>query len=998
MARTLFAWVLITALMSLEPAHARPGMGGSYSSGSSSSSSGSSSSSSSSSRSGGYSSSSSSSGSNSSTSSSSSSRPRTKSPEEIRRDRHPAILDGSKLLAAELTVEPTGMLRVREKLRFDGSSLKGKDPGDWEGLRFEPRHGISHPGGWIPRLPHADRGDINGFAEGRLGIPADALARGISGRETTWSSVPVTDKPSLFLSKYGILPEKLMRGEAPLDLETDLLYSPGFSEQPEFTEIAFRYHLPLGGDGAPAEVLLNLSGAQGVELLGGRVKFQGGSRSKPRPVAALTLSQSGMAQLRVPSFASYREADEETAVHDLILILKVRAPAGGWESPGRYIHLERSVREKYHYVSQPPEESPITFDRKAWVRVLNGGVLEFAVEVSANRSFEEDEKDQLLLGTIESPLKLNPGILDPQEWLGTSLPGDIERSFSRTADGRPQWKVSGWLYGNWTDAAPGAPGVLSLIQWSVPGLKEIGYQQNGYSEIVLEFEDPAVLAMLRQAHSRGELRLELPSRTCLDAGPGDSCHPGELLSPELSVGSLQFSERGLSLRTPFGSRWSSGFVLGLPLANPTVFGMTYIRKLFSEEHPSFGDRTRASITSAKRLIVLIFGIPLCVLIAAGVIVGMRLAKRNQFSQTVSAVERLLQREDPSFSWKEFSGRVEQSAELLMTSWSEGRLERVRHFLSAGLFERFNTQLRLLREVDQVKNCVSDFKLVGLLPVGLETDCGYQTIHVRISASIKDVTVPTSAPQTTVGKALKEARATHFEEVYSFTRKLGSRTQSGRDPVVKHECPSCGAVAALSHASVRCEHCGVIFNSGEHDWVLSEITQMVEWKGTAARGGGADIHSGLVEDQASVIFWRLLASGAGLKGADAQLARVLPEGLSGSALLGSLQGAHSIPVVGSLDLMDFKDDPSGKAARFEVRWSSRQLTPRKDSMSLHRRSELGVHFSPEALESARGFQDESDCRGCGAPPTAEDSQLKCPWCGTQRQERSSSLRFESLKQL
>jgi|GEM_PF-4813741 len=991
MARTLFAWILITALMPLEAAHARPGMGGSYSSGSSSSGS---SSSSSSSRSGGYS------GSSHSSGSSKESRPRTKTPEEERQDRHPEILYGSSLVSAELTVEPTGMLRVREKLRFDGSSLNGKESWTWEGLRYEPRHDIPYQGGWIPRLPHADRGDINGFAVGKLGMPANAFARGLTGLATSWSPIPVTDKPSLYLSKYGIISETIGSSKSSLDVETDLLYSPGFSEQAEFTEIAFRYQLPryFGADQLPADAVLAISGIDSVELLGGRCKEVGGSRSKPRPVMPLTLVGAGTAQLKIPSFASYRDADEQTAVHEVILILKVRAPAGGWKSPGRYSHLERSTRDKYRYASAPPVEEPISFHRKARLRILENGVIEVEAEVIADRPFEEDEKDQLILSTLESPLKLNPGFLDPQSSLGISLPGDIKSGFTRTSDGRPRWTVSGWLYGNWTDAAPGPSGVQSLIRWYAPALKEFGGRQPGETDILLEFEDPAILAKLRDLQGRGELRLEVSSATCLSRRPDEDCRVEELLSPDLKVGSLDFQERGLSFRLPPGSHWASGFVIGLPFTNPTTFGLTYLEKLFSEEHPSSGDRIRSDISGAKRVIVLVFAAPGGLALMVALFLGLRSMRKKRASETTSVIEQVIRREDPAFSWGDFSGRVERSSSLLMASWSEGRLERSRHFLSAGLYERFNTQLRLLREVDQVKNCVSDFKLKGLLPVGLETDCGYQTLHVRLSASIKDVTVPVSSHQGTVAKALQDARTTIFEEVYSFTRKLGSRTQPGRDPVGKHECPSCGAVATLSHSSVRCEHCGVIFNSGEHDWVLSEITQMVEWKTPAPRGGHGDIHSGLVEDQAAVIFWRLLAAGAGLKGADTQVGRVLPEGASAASLLGNLQGAHSIPVVGSLDLTAAQSAGDARSARFEIRWSSRQISPRKEAESRHRRSELAVHFFPEPAGGTRGFQDESDCGGCGAPPSGERTVGKCPWCGTAQDGKSPSLQVISFREI
>ena len=67
----------------------------------------------------------------------------------------------------------------------------------------------------------------------------------------------------------------------------------------------------------------------------------------------------------------------------------------------------------------------------------------------------------------------------------------------------------------------------------------------------------------------------------------------------------------------------------------------------------------------------------------------------------------------------------------------------------------------------------------------------------------------------------------YEEVWSFLRKRGSKSKNGV-PALEGRCPNCGADLPVSDV-VRCEYCKAVVNSGEHDWVLAEITQPEEWR-------------------------------------------------------------------------------------------------------------------------------------------------------------------------
>ena len=73
---------------------------------------------------------------------------------------------------------------------------------------------------------------------------------------------------------------------------------------------------------------------------------------------------------------------------------------------------------------------------------------------------------------------------------------------------------------------------------------------------------------------------------------------------------------------------------------------------------------------------------------------------------------------------------------------------------------------------------------------------------------------------------------------SRTRRSGrwcagrARRASRRASQVGQACPNCGAPLAGGE-TIKCRYCGALVCSGEHDWVLAEITQLVRVAADAA---------------------------------------------------------------------------------------------------------------------------------------------------------------------
>ena len=107
-------------------------------------------------------------------------------------------------------------------------------------------------------------------------------------------------------------------------------------------------------------------------------------------------------------------------------------------------------------------------------------------------------------------------------------------------------------------------------------------------------------------------------------------------------------------------------------------------------------------------------------------------------------------------------------------------------------------------------------------VAYESDRFFDTIHVRVVASCVDYTVDLESGKKVSGSKQSES----FTEYWSFLRRPGVKTLE-KPGAVEGFCPNCGAQLQVSDRT-ECVSCNAMINSGEYDWVLSEITQASEW--------------------------------------------------------------------------------------------------------------------------------------------------------------------------
>jgi predicted lipid-binding transport protein (Tim44 family) len=159
--------------------------------------------------------------------------------------------------------------------------------------------------------------------------------------------------------------------------------------------------------------------------------------------------------------------------------------------------------------------------------------------------------------------------------------------------------------------------------------------------------------------------------------------------------------------------------------------------------------------------------------------------------------------------------------LIQESWSNKNLKRMRRFISDGVYQRFNAQFAMMNLLDQT-NMISDVRVLGILPVKYTEQGAYECIDIEIQATASDQFVSHKYSE------FKSPGGTEsFIEYWSFIRRRDC--QRDKDIFHRDECPKCsGPITEKLMETARCPYCGVYINSGEFDWVLSEITQQEDY--------------------------------------------------------------------------------------------------------------------------------------------------------------------------
>ena len=187
------------------------------------------------------------------------------------------------------------------------------------------------------------------------------------------------------------------------------------------------------------------------------------------------------------------------------------------------------------------------------------------------------------------------------------------------------------------------------------------------------------------------------------------------------------------------------------------------------------------------------------------------------TDNTSNVEAQIREIDPMFSAENFMSFAREVFVKLQYAWMDREWEKIRPFESNELFEQHKEQLQYLIDKNQInvmeRICVRHTHLNSF-----RQDGDKEILVMTLKSAMKDYTIDAITKKVVQGDPNEDVYMTY---TLTFMRKAGVKTKEGTDKKSTTNCPNCGAPTKIT-SSGKCEYCGSIITTGEHDWVLSGL--------------------------------------------------------------------------------------------------------------------------------------------------------------------------------
>jgi len=352
--------------------------------------------------------------------------------------------------------------------------------------------------------------------------------------------------------------------------------------------------------------------------------------------------------------------------------------------------------------------------------------------------------------------------------------------------------------------------------------------------------------------------------------------------------------------------------------------------------------------------------------------------------------RAFKEQNPGFDKAVFTEKVKSAFLQIQEGWAGKDVSRARRWLSDGVYQRFSTQFRMMDILKQ-KNILEKVEVRNIYIDRIERDGLFDIMNVAIHASINDRFI------SEMDSSLNSGGKEEFVEYWSFLRKRGIES---RDLFGGSGCPGCGAELLEGPGEVsRCEYCGTLLNSGEFDWVLSEITQADDYIGAHRKFAktenlnnmvkgliqeNEDFSVQLVEDKASNGFLQILTAYA-LQ--DPTIMRRFVTDAAFEKLQKKMPKekiAYNRIYLNGVSLLGVREEGNKNILMIAVRFSSQRIVFEGEKIReleevVVSRSRVVLMEREKGATASRGSLYMHSCPGCGA--ACENSlEIRCPYCG------------------
>lgn len=181
------------------------------------------------------------------------------------------------------------------------------------------------------------------------------------------------------------------------------------------------------------------------------------------------------------------------------------------------------------------------------------------------------------------------------------------------------------------------------------------------------------------------------------------------------------------------------------------------------------------------------------------------------------VEAQIKTTDPLFNAEVFISWSKDLFIKLQQAWTARDWETIRPFESVELFEQHKSQLQgyidnnTINVMDRI--CVNYAMLHSFRVVGDK-----ELLDVVLNSRMKDYIIDATTKEVIQGDKVTERTKTYK---LTFVRKAGVKTKESNSTINTTNCPNCGAPTQIT-SSGKCDYCGSVITTGEHDWVLNNL--------------------------------------------------------------------------------------------------------------------------------------------------------------------------------
>ena len=184
------------------------------------------------------------------------------------------------------------------------------------------------------------------------------------------------------------------------------------------------------------------------------------------------------------------------------------------------------------------------------------------------------------------------------------------------------------------------------------------------------------------------------------------------------------------------------------------------------------------------------------------------------------IEQEVKAVDPLFNKEVFMTWVRTLFIKLQEAWTARDWETIRTFESVELFEQHKKQLQGYIDNHQI-NVMERIAVLSVELLKFEQNGDKDVLTCIVRSRMNDYIIDDRDRKLIMGDKTKNIYGTYK---MTFVRKTGVKTKAGTSEINKTNCPNCGAPTTIT-SSGKCEYCGSVITTGEHDWVLADLTRI-----------------------------------------------------------------------------------------------------------------------------------------------------------------------------